>query len=87
MYLRAGIPVIIWDKAALADIVKRLDVGICVSSLRNIQEVLAGISPERYARMRANAYKVSAKLAEGGFTLEALSKSIDIINGRATGED
>ncbi|MDE6485286.1 MAG: galactofuranosyltransferase [Duncaniella sp.] len=87
MYLRAGIPVVIWDKAALADIVKRLDVGICIPSLRNIEEVLSAITPERYSQMRANALAAAEKLSSGGFTSDALAKSVDIINGSATATD
>lgn len=75
LYLRAGLPVIIWDKAALAGIVKKLDVGVCVPSLGNIAEVLAGITPERYAQMRANAQKVAAGLSKGNFISEALRKA------------
>ena len=80
LYLRAGIQVIIWDKAALADIVKRLDVGICVPSLRGIAETLAKITPERYAEMRRNAAHVAEKLATGGFIAEALASAEKLIN-------
>ena len=79
LYLRAGLPVIIWDQAALAEIVSRLDVGLCVPSLRDIGKVLAAITPERYARMRANASAVAARLAKGRFIEEALNKAVDII--------
>lgn len=75
LYLRAGLPVIIWDKAALAGIVQKLDVGICVPSLGNIAETLAGITPERYAQMRANAIAVATRLADGSFISEALDKA------------
>lgn len=72
LYLRAGLPVIIWDQAALADIVRRLGVGICVPTLRGIGDVLASISPERYEEMRTNAAAAAEKLSKGGFIMEAL---------------
>lgn len=75
LYLRAGLPVIIWDKAALAEIVSRLDVGICVSSLRGLGDVLAAITPERYEQMRANAAAVAEKLSKGGFIGDALTEA------------
>lgn len=75
LYLRAGLPVIIWDKAALAEIVSRLDIGICVSSLRGLGDVLPGVSPARYEQMRANAAAVAEKLSKGGFVSEALSSA------------
>lgn len=80
LYLRAGIPVIIWDKAALADIVKRLDVGVCVPSLHGIAETLAAVTPERYAEMRRNALDVAARLADGGFISEALERAEKLID-------
>lgn len=74
LYLRAGLPVIIWDKAALAHIVKELGVGICVPSLRHIDRVLATVTPEQYALMRENAAIVSARLARGAFITKALAE-------------
>lgn len=79
LYLRCGLPVIIWEKAALAEIVKRLGVGICVPSLRDIGRVLAAVTPERYALMRENAAIVSAKLSKGYFITEALTEAEKIL--------
>ncbi len=79
LYLRAGLPVIIWDQAALAQIVKRLDVGICVPSLRNIGKVIAEIDSERDERMRANAVAVAARLTDGRFIEEALNSANELI--------
>lgn len=72
LYLRAGLPVIIWEKAGLAEIVRRLDIGICVPSLHHIAADLALITPERYANLRENVALVSAQLAEGHFIEAAL---------------
>lgn len=83
LYLRSGLPVIIWDKAALADEIIRLDAGICVPSLRGIGKLLASVSPERYAEMRANARRAAEKLARGGFVSEALDKAVRSIDGPA----
>lgn len=73
LYLRAGIPVIIWDKAALADIVTESGVGIAVPTLRNIGEVLQKVTPEQYAAMRQNAAAIAGKLATGSFIRKALA--------------
>ncbi len=81
LYLRAGLPVVIWDQAALADVVRRLGVGLCVPSLRDIGSVLAGVSPEDYAAMRANAADVAKRLAAGCFISEALDEAERLIGG------
>lgn len=75
LYLRSGMPVIIWDKAALAEVVVKLGAGIAVPSLNGISKVLAGISAEDYAVMRKNAAKAAAHLAAGGFMADALRKA------------
>lgn len=75
LYLRAGMPVIIWEKAGLAPIVKELGVGITVASLRGIGEVLKKITPEEYAAMRKNAEEVARKLASGYFVSRALENA------------
>ena len=80
LYLRAGLPVIIWDQAALADIVRRLDVGICVPTLRGLGDVLASVSPERYEAMRANAAAVAEKLSKDEFISEALTSAENMID-------
>lgn len=72
LYLRAGIPVIIWDKAALADVVRRMGVGLCVPSLSDIGNVLATVTAEDYVRMRENAAIVALKLSNGDFITAAL---------------
>lgn len=79
LYLRCGLPVIIWEKAALAEVVKRLGVGICVSSLRDIDRVLDAVTPERYALMRENVAIVSAKLSKGDFITAALAEAEKIL--------
>ena len=77
LYLRAGIPVIVWDQSGIADIVKKLDIGLCVPSLSNINDVIASVSPERYAAMRDNATRVAHRLANGSFVTEALRHALN----------
>ncbi len=74
LYLAAGIPVVIWDKAALALFVEKYGCGITVSSLKDIDNKLKNISDEEYAEMRMNACKVSKRLREGYYIKRALSK-------------
>ena len=71
-YLRAHIPVIIWEKAALAPFIKEHGVGIVVSSLDDINEQLAAMTIDTYQRIRRNAEEMGKKLQEGYFTQNAL---------------
>ena len=70
--LRMGLPIIIWSKAALAPFVKEHGVGICIDSLRDLNQVLARLTDEEYNAMRRNALQMSEKIASGYFTRQAL---------------
>lgn len=79
LYLRAGIPVIIWDKAGLADTVRRYGVGLCVPSLRDLERTLAEVSPEQYVRMKDNARMLARRLAKGTFAADALAEAMKMV--------
>ena len=68
----AGMPVIIWDQAALAPFVTEHHVGFVVSSLADIGGRLRALDPKEYELMRENAAALSAKLRSGWFTRQAV---------------
>lgn len=74
LYLAAGVPVVIWDKAALAAFVENYSCGITVSSIHDIPKKLNGISEEDYNKMTRNACKISERLRNGYYTKRALGK-------------
>lgn len=69
LYLALGIPVIIWDKAALADFVKKNNCGITVSS---IDLIPSAIKKADVSLLRAGARDISEKLRSGYFLSSAL---------------
>ena len=76
LYLRCGLPVIIWNKAALAEFVTRNGVGFSIGSLRELDDVLRSLTPERYAEMRKRVKAVSERLANGEFFRTAANEAI-----------
>ena len=80
LYLRCLLPVIIWDKAAMAPFVRDNGVGICISSLSQLGEALAAITPEKYARMLDNVRTVSSNLADGYYIRTAVREAADKLN-------
>lgn len=64
-YLRAGIPVIVWSKSAMAPFIRKNGLGLTVDSLAEIDSHLEQLTPEQYQAMRANAYTIGQKLATG----------------------
>jgi hypothetical protein len=65
LYLAAGIPVVIWKEAALADFVTENKCGITVSSLKEISGVLKDLTEEQYQDLLRNTMVVSEKLRTG----------------------
>lgn len=76
LYLACGLPVIIWDKAALADFVTQNKVGVTVGSLNDLKNVLKNISQEEYINFQKNAGEVAEKMHRGYYTRRALEKAL-----------
>ncbi|MCD8100940.1 MAG: hypothetical protein LUE06_10315, partial [Oscillospiraceae bacterium] len=75
LYLAAGIPVVVWTQAAIAQFVLANHCGIAVDSLEEIHDKIAALSQEEYETMRKNALQLSEKLRTGFFTLQAIEKA------------
>lgn len=80
MYISAGIPVIVWDKSALAPFVQRHKIGLVVSSLEGMDEILKDIGEQEYKELSANVLEIQAKMSAGGFLKEALKKAEKIVS-------
>lgn len=74
LYLASGIPVIIWDQAALATFITRKKCGITVSSVDEIGDRLRSVTPQMYEEMAARASEIGRKLRAGHYTLRAVRK-------------
>lgn len=74
LYLAAGIPVIIWEQAALAGFITGSRVGMTVASLAEIPGKIAGLSEEAYKDMLQNTGKISEKIKEGFYLAKALEQ-------------
>lgn len=79
LYIRCQLPVIIWKKAALADFIEKKNIGICVESLTDLDQVLASISAEQYQIMKNNVINLSEKLGDGYFMSKALEQSEKVL--------
>lgn len=74
LYLASSLPVIIWDKAALAPFIEKNNLGFSVSGLSEIKEKLENMSGEDYALMLSNVKKIGAHLRHGSFIKSAVKK-------------
>ena len=76
LYLAAGLPVIVWSRAAVVDFVLREGAGIAVDSLYDLENAVRAVPDGDYRVMCENARAVSAKLREGGFFRAALAEAL-----------
>ncbi|MDH6358024.1 galactofuranosyltransferase [Parabacteroides sp. PF5-9] len=79
LYMRCGLPVIIWKEAAMAHFVNENKVGICISSLTDLDELLAGITTEEYQEMKKNAATIGKQLSEGYYFKKAFKEALSQI--------
>lgn len=71
-YLRAGIPVIVWSKAAMAQFVKDNNLGLVIDTLYDIDKMLSKLTIEEYETKKAAAVRMSKLLNDGHFIKEKL---------------
>lgn len=77
LYLSSGLPVIIWDQAALAPFVEKNGVGITVKTLDEIDERLNMLSEAEYQQMLDNVKKIAKKMRSGYYVTTAVKKLIN----------
>lgn len=76
LYLVAGLPVIVYAKAAIAEFVVENNIGFIVNSLYEINTCLQKISKEKYEQMKQNCKTLSNKLTEGFYLKQAIGKAV-----------
>lgn len=75
LYIAAELPVIIWEEAALATYIKEHKIGLCVSSLYELESRLSKVTEEEYQLLLSNV-KCEARRIRQGQRLLDLLKSI-----------
>lgn len=73
LYITAGLPIIVWSKAAIADFVREHGLGICLNSLDELENKITSVSLEEYQTFRENCLKLRLGLMKGEHIKEALS--------------
>lgn len=78
-YLRAGIPVIVWSRAAMAPFITKENVGFAVDSLADIAGKLSELTDDRYAAMRRAAAEMSTRLGNGHYITSMLREAEEFL--------
>lgn len=83
LYVRCHLPLIVWEKAAIAPLVRKKGIGLCVSSLRNLNEILTAVSPQSYDLMEKNVAAWSNDLKNGNCTRRAMDEALCFVKENA----
>ena len=78
LYIAAGIPVIAWKESAIAEYIKKYDLGIVLDSLSNLKVLLDEITEEEYLIKCENIKKIRNRVING----KNLKEIIQMINNR-----
>lgn len=80
LYLSSGVPVIIWEGAALAKFIDKYKLGITVDSLESLDAILAKVSESDYKKIKANVDNISSSLRQGSYIKKAMKNLLQKIN-------
>ncbi len=75
LYIAAGLPVVTWKEAAIADFIIKNDIGFVVDSLRELPSKLQSITDARYQQLLDNVARLQSKVIEGFYTNRALEQA------------
>lgn len=74
LYIACGLKIICWEQSAMADFVKKENIGFTINNLSEIEKKMALISDTEKRDMEKNIESISKKVRTGGFLKEALNK-------------
>lgn len=81
LYIAAGLPVVTWTHAAIADFIIDNGIGLTVESLRELPRALDNISVDAYQKMLDNSARIQKEIIAGRFTERALDQAENILVG------
>lgn len=73
LYVAAGMPVVVWSKAAVKQLVEKENIGLVIDSVMDLEKQIANLSDEQYQIMMQNAARLGEKVRQGYFAKRALS--------------
>lgn len=74
LYIAAGLPIIIWEQAALAGFVVSNGIGVAIKSITELDEVLSKVTEEQYDHMIHNVSNLRESVINGDHLTVALEK-------------
>lgn len=79
LYLSCGLPVVIWKQAAQAEFVKKYNVGICVDSLKEAEDIINNMVENDYKILQDCVNKIKPFLCSGHFATKAIKQALNLL--------
>ncbi|MBS9336366.1 sugar transferase [Fructobacillus papyrifericola] len=76
LYLKAGLPLIVWSKSYLADLVRTEEIGLTIDNLADLNEKLATLTKSEYETYQKNLLVLKDRVESGFYTRTALDKVV-----------
>lgn len=80
LYLASGMPVVIWDQAALAPFIVKNGAGIAVASLGDLRARIDALSDDEYECMKGSALELGNELRRGFHTRSAVNAALGAVD-------
>lgn len=78
LYILCGLPVIVWDQAAISSFIKEKNIGFTVTNLDQLSDILDNLSLEEYKEMKNNVNTIRTKIISGGYLNDAINQALKI---------
>ena len=82
LYIAAGLPVIVWEEAAIADFVRKYDIGFTIKSLFEISSAIEKTKLEKYEQYKENILMLQKNVTAVYYTKKVLDQVEKIIEER-----
>lgn len=79
LYIRSGLPVVIWSGAAMAGFVRERGVGVVIDRLSDLNTDLPQRDSDAYRSMLANVRELAAQVSRGYFFRSACARALDAL--------
>lgn len=76
LYIAAGIPVVTWKNAAIANFISKNKIGVLVDSLTEMSDAISEIGNDKYLEIKENVQDLQKKVTSGHYVQSAV-KSIE----------
>lgn len=79
LYIASCLPVIVWEEAAIADFVRKENIGFCVRNLHEIHAKIADMDEADYQTYLSNISSLKKKVISGSFFKSAMDKALAML--------